>query len=331
MTTAPLMLLENSAQAADIRGSRAPSDVIKGTYRIKSYLKQDHWDRLVLGNNCGIGGCGVRGLLFDQPYQVASDRTGLDWNITNRAFMGQVAACNLRCDYCYVDSNGFLGGDRKPEIVEVSSEQYVNDFMEHMQDTAKATGKIPAGLLRYSGGEPFMFQDWLADSLDYAVQEACLLELPDDGTTVVNNYCWVDTNLTIQPTLKLLNVLKDGFIGVCGCFKPDQRDVDDQLMIVKALVDAGVDLYLYFPSNGSAVDLRIALDGLSEIHPNLPLRLNVIEIRWGYSAMQDRREMVSAEDAVQAYHMGRSIWGKYVGEHCDQAMLHLPSHQIPIH
>ena len=329
MKTAPLMVLDNSVQAVDVKGSKAPSDIIKGTYRIKTYNKADHWRRMF------DEGTGVRSLLFDQPFQVATEVTGLDWNVTNRVFMGQLAACNLRCDYCYVDQNGFLGEGRVPQVVEVSSEQYVDDFVEHILSTHKRTGKIDAGVLRYSGGEPFLFQEWLTDSLMYLANDVDMYILdtgPEPGMSadVINIYSWVDTNLTISPTEGLLDVLATPYVGLCGCFKPDQCDIDLQLMVVNELVKGGVDVYLYFPSNGSEVDLRLVLDGLSEIHPNLPLRLNVIEIRWGYSAMQDRREMVSRDQSEADYVERRRIYGQYVSQFCDETLLHLPSHQVPI-
>jgi hypothetical protein len=69
---------------------------------------------------------------------------------------------------------------------------------------------------------------------------------------------------------------------------------------------------------------------LSEIHPNLPLRVNVIEIRWGYSAMMDRRDAVSADEATLAFASRRALWAGYVRRECDTEMLHLPSHQVVI-
>jgi len=98
MITAPMMLLEDSAQAADIKASKAPSDIINGYARVKTYVKPDDFRAMEAGRDMGMRAA----LPFDQPFQVASEVSGLDWNITNRAFLGQVADCNLRCPYCYV-------------------------------------------------------------------------------------------------------------------------------------------------------------------------------------------------------------------------------------
>lgn len=323
MLKAPMMLLEETAQSADIHGGKAPSDVIDGFARIKTYVKPDDWTKLFSGN---MRSC----MPFDQPFQIGSDRTGLDWNVTNRVFLGQLAKCNLNCPYCYVDREGFIEEGRTPPIVEVSSQGYVDTYLGHVYSEMDRRGVVPSGILRYSGGEPFLFQDWLAESVDYATDQYVegYIDHDEIGFPV---YVWVDTNLTVQPSEYLLSSLVHCNVGVCGCFKPGKCDLDEQLHVVHTLVREGVDLFMYYPSHGGGdVDMSVVLEGLAEICPNLPLRLWVIGIRWGYSAMKERRGTVSDDQAAADLSRKRKMLDDFVLDRCDRELLHLPSHQVPI-
>jgi hypothetical protein len=290
-----MVMLATTAQAADIAASKAPSDIWRGYARVKTYNKPDTFGMRVH----------PRDLMFDQPYQVASDWTNRSWTDTNRVYLGQLAGCNLECPYCYAGSG---------ETMQVSALQYVHDYREYNR-TFSGT---PAGVLRISGGEPMLHQEWVAQVAE---------------EISAGDYLWVDTNLTIPPSADLARILYPLNIGVCGCFKPGVEGVsiEDQLSTVWAWVTGGCDLYIYWPAwGGTDAQFVDALDTLQGIGDGLPLRLTVIHINGQYKATGDFSEQWSAEQAAEATSRRRDLWRKWCEANYPPEMLWLPSNQVQI-
>ena len=295
MLTAPMVLLETTQQAQDIAASAGPSSIWRGYARVKQYVKDA--DMHFLGD--------IR-MPFKQPFQVASEKTGLPWTVTNRVYLGQLAGCNLLCPYCYA---GHRDADFKPQTVEVTPQRYVTDFWDYNDAYPGAA----AGVLRFSGGEPMLYQEWVCEAVERGVHSGA--------------YCWVDTNLTVPIAEEVVDDCLGAFdcIGVCGCFKPGVEGVDlgEQLKIAEFLVDYDVDLYLYYPNwGGGKNELELVFDGLRAIHPNLPLRVEIIGIQ-GYSTMTDwKPELVDPNR--------RATWAAMLQKEYPPSMLRLPSNQVAI-
>lgn len=312
---APVMLLEHSAQAIDVRNSKAPSDIWKGYGRVKTYNKAVEWGTRV----------SLRDLRFDQPFGVVSQRSGLNWKLSNRAYLLQLAKCNLKCKYCYVDRSGFLKNERfaeedEPNVLWIDAKKAVFDFIDFNEAYA-GNDPVYAGVFRISGGEPLLpeFQPWVHEVISLSVESSMV------------PYVWVDTNLTNEPSGDLLDVFSGPKISICGCFKPNVCDISNQLSIVSTMVNAGVDLYLYYPADGDYEDEFKGIFGaLREIDENLPLRLNAIKIQWDYSTMKDRSDMKSPEQSSADWQSFRNYWHKYVEDNYDEELLLIPSHQVPI-
>ena len=306
MSTAPLVRIADTGQAADVKSSKAPSPIWQGYARVKTYVKDDEWGPTV----------SPREVAFEQPYQIASRQTGRPWTETNPVYLGELHGCNLRCPYCYLDWDG------DTPTVDVSPEQYVEDFLafNRAENTAHRPG---TAVLRWSGGEPMLFQDWLADSIRHF------------GSECWDHYGWLDTNLTISPSDDLLTAMDGVPMGVCGCFKPGVEgvDLDAQLDIAARWLSASPtqDVFFYYTSwGGSADEFEYVLDGLREIHRNAPLRLTVIEIKWSYSAMSERRGAIDPEMAVRQFRRRREQHLRYLTDHYSGSILAMPSDVVPI-
>lgn len=297
--SAPLDKLTGSTQAQDVAASRGPSDVFQDCYRVKQYVK---WGDAPLHTHPATWE-------FPQPFQVAAARTGLSWDVCNRVFLGQLAACNIDCDFCFRGATN--------DTVNVTPEEYVAAFAAYNA----AFPDHQAGVMRISGGEPFLYQEWVAGVVSYAADDT---------------YLWLDTNLTIAPTRALTaDVLdEDPLLGVCGCFKPGLWDLDEQLANAKAIVEAGADCYFYWPSSDdlSVWQFEEFLGALEDAIPFAPLRLTVLNIKYNYSAVKEKNpDWEAKHTAAQAnFSNRRSEWADFCAGRYPSWMCNAPSHEVHI-
>lgn len=304
--TAPMVRIEDTGQAKDVAASKAPSSIWRGYARVKTYVKDDEWGPTK----------SPREVAFEQPYQIASRYTGRPWSETNPVYLGELHGCNIRCPFCYLDWDG------ETPTVEIGSQQYVDDFMEFNRHEA-AEGRSGSAVLRWSGGEPLLFQDWLAESISYFGEESWL------------DFGWLDTNLTVEPSLSLMSAMDEVPMGVCGCFKPGVEgvDLDDQLQVAARWLTAcpNDNIFFYYPSwGGSDDEFEYVLDGLREIRRNAPLRLTVIEIKWSYAAMSDRQGQIMPVEARAQFTSRREQHHRYLSNHYSGSLLAMPSDLVPL-
>jgi hypothetical protein len=335
------MVLEGSPQAGDVQGGKAPSDIYgdPGIARVKTYVKPDDMERLA------DGGRWPRSLEFDQPFQVAAERTGCTWGQGNRAFMVQFAGCNLDCPYCFIgDANG-------GEVVEVGAGRVFDAYTQHLDAEEDF-----AAVVRVSGGEPFLQQEAIC---------AIIRERERRFPGMVP-YLWIDTNLTIMPNDDLRSMLMDvgraKRMAVCGCFKPHRGPdlVSRQLAVAAELVEASVDLFLYWPCEleVDADDVPGALSGSAMTEPlfkrwrdqgyaickmldetlvNASLRTTFLVMKYHYEAMVAGGFDYAGCDPKgwtelarqKAKHM-RAGQRAYWQEQFPASLRWLPSHQIPL-
>lgn len=221
-------------QAEDIKASEEVG--IFGLLREKKYIKSKHLKSL--GHH--------RLLPFTEPYQVAAHKLNLSWTRTNKAVMVQTAGCALDCSYCYV-------GDEV--VVEATTQELYEDYWRNY--CLKAEN--PSPIFRISGGEPFLQQNFVADLVRLMRYKRPPYGLVGDSGL----YVWVNTNLTHEPGEKLLNSLHGERVGVVGSWKPVSapEKFDTQLSVASRMLDAGVDLYFYWPCALDEEDKELLLNG----------------------------------------------------------------------
>lgn len=268
-----LMKLTGSAQEADIRAGKAPSDIWDDTLRVKTYVKPpDTKYPHAVGH-----------LDFPEPYQVAAYRLGCTWNETNPVALVQLAGCNLNCDYCYV------GDHTRVNTVERSFDEVLGTYLKYREHGGVSR------VLRISGGEPMLQTDEVMDLARTFTNGRQRLVSGNDG------YLWIDTNLLVDPGDRI-GTLADPLIGVCGCFKPHEGRLQEQFDIARKYIEAGVDIYFYWPCTVSGepgswhYDLPYGVDSdnygahvcdmlAAAVEPMAPLRTTFLHIKYGYSAM----------------------------------------------
>ena len=323
-----LMKLAGSEQAKDIGGGKAPSGVYGDVGRVKTYIKPDEFYYAM----------SVRDLEFDQPYQVAAEATGRSWNKTNPVFTVQFAGCNIRCPGCFLGDEVSDG-----ETVDMDPRDVVYLF-----DTQKESV-----VMRLSGGEPLLQQDALLnfmDAWDSWIRAA---------SPIVQDYLWLDTNLTIEPEQDLLDYFSmelNTNRGVCGCFKPSLGGdmLETQFANARRYIEAGVDFFAYWPSNLDnepepverwdewVAEGRFACRMLAdEVHPMLPLRTTFLYWKYHYNAQSlvdwkigkptSWADMTGPEltalsaGKTQAMRWGQDIYAE-AGYH--RSHIWLPSHKV---
>ena len=301
-------------QREDIAASEGPHTIWRNCFRIKQYIKP-HYRKSFLSS--------PRAWAFDQPFQIAAERCGMDWNRANRVFLGQVDGCNLKCPYCYLDTS------EPVETVPYTGEEYVWEFIRYNE----ANPHAQAGVLRVSGGEPMLHQAWVKSVIEMF------------GRSAWNYFLWIDTNGTIPIRSDILELLSEygHAAAVCLCLKPGVRGVElvDQMRIVQELVEARVETFIYYPAwdgepPNSDAKLEAALDGLYAIHPHLPLRTTIIGIHL-YGTNRERMSALMVEDVGEPsarlrdlFMCRRWAWeGWCEDKYADQPdLLWLPSHQL---
>jgi len=296
--TAPIDVLTDSTQAADVASSKGPTDIYNDLYRVKQYNK---WGIVAPFSHPAEWE-------FPQPVQVVAERMGLTYDEADRTFLGQLSGCNLDCRYCYRGTTGSR---------EVTPAQYVNEFLCYNIEHFEA----PAGVLRISGGEPMLHQNWVGQVVRLVGGE---------------HYVWVDTNLTISPSLGLTRELVGPNVSVNGCFKPGV--VDDpwaQIELAKIMVGAGVDMYFYWPSDDGQRYSNLFIDFLEcleEAIPFAPLRLTVIHIKYYYDAVKEKvgNWQEKTEASLKALQLRRYFWREFCTKHYPSWLCHTPSHQVMI-
>lgn len=221
---------------------------------------------------------------FSEPYMVAHHRTeqidtwsGKTFNDFNRVFTIQVPGCNLHCKGCYVDR----------DLIDGKNAEYV-DPARIITTFIKTMGGV--GVLRFSGGEPF---------LDYTAIILLIKEIVKNPGC--NPYLWIDTNLLGSYDGFFSELLDIDFynIGIAACFKGlnfeefawftgheeemYEKQWENAGYLMAACRDMQYDLFFSVPEIVREISpweatqaVRWFIDNLSEIHSNAPLRTTIL-------------------------------------------------------
>jgi hypothetical protein len=271
---------------------------------------------------------------FSEPYMVAQHYCGGTWNDYNQPFIVQVAQCNLACRWCFVPHR-------------------LRDASEGRYFSAKGVVELfgqntpeDHGILRISGGEPFLAPDFL---IDIGKQMA---KLPAH-----KYYLWIDTNLCGKDYDRVISALSHERIpfGVCGCFKGFDRhtfvaNMEDQFvhehdtatLFASQFIHARIilewlnnyphgqgELFFYVPEIVYHVKPFIKtlvnsfIERLSnEVHINAPLRTTVLRVK-----EYDSNKGAITADRVES-RLTKQIWNECVEAKYPLELRWIPQYQV---
>lgn len=225
-----------------------------------------------------------------------------------RAQVFQNAACNWRCWYCFVDF------DRLSADLRVSSYFTTDELIEmYLLDNDKPL------VIDLSGGQPDLVPEWLYWTMKSIEKYELLGKV----------FLWSDDNLSSRYFWEYLSPLQRqtiiNFPNYCrvACFKgynqssfsfntsADSSSFEKQFEIYRDLFNEGLDMYAYVtftspPHKGFEEDVKIFIDRLQTIHPNLPLRTVPLKVE-SFTPMANRIQP-HHEKAMEFQYEIHKIW-----------------------
>jgi len=209
----------------------------------------------------------VKKLEFQNPAYSAAHRFKGDPKDFNRVFAVQVSGCTFACNFCFVPPEVNAANPKLGNFF--SSKEIIEHFIK-----AREKSKESINVLRITGGEPTIIPE-------------IIIEVYDKLEKISGTYLWIDTNLSIAKNLlkfesDLKDIMRKKNVGVVGCFKGFCKEdfsivtgvkpefYETQFETAKIWIDWKTDLYTYLP----ALVYR-----LQELNKNLPLRVEMLEIR----------------------------------------------------
>lgn len=198
-----------------------------------------------------------------------------------RSQVFQLAACNWRCWYCFVDD------DRLSASKRVSSFKSAAELFDLYE-----AEPIQLDIIDLSGGQPDLVPEWTL----WMTEEARKRRLSEQL------FFWIDDNLSNDYLFRYLSAPQIARIAEMprlsrmGCFKgfdgasfsfttqAPEAHFDTQLEVARRIIAAGFEFYAYAtftcPSARElAVKMRKFVDNLQSIHEVLPLRTTPLMIK----------------------------------------------------
>lgn len=245
---------------------------------------------------------------------------GVDRNSTEyRTQVFQIAGCNVRCWYCFVDD--CILAANHPNLRWITVEQML-DMYEKENDKPF--------ILDLSGGQPDLVPEWC-----YWVM--CELERRGMKNKV---YIWLDDNLTTLDMLERhLTHEQIHYMAsypkhsrAC-CFKGYDDETfrfnvrnsnisfDSQIKAFKKLYEYGFDLYAYItltgPSGNADIDkINRFINEIRKINVNLPLRIIPLKIT-SFTVTKKRLNDIyknAFEEQIRAYGIWKEVMNMYYTE-----------------
>lgn len=241
----------------------------------------------------------------------------------------QLAGCNWRCWYCFVDYK-LLSADRR----------YASFLTPQELVSLYLTEENKAPIIDLSGGHPELAPEWVL----WMMQELQLRRLNNE------TYLWSDDNLSTDFLWKYLTHEEIDLIcsyrnyGRVCCFKGfdpfsfsfnTRADPDlfgRQFRLAEGLLSLGLDLFCYATfttPNTRDIDQHMSrfVDMLQELDPNLPLRTVPLEITI-YAPVRERLRTVPSEALANQY-LAAEAWteeltSRYSTEELEMAISEVP-------
>ena len=242
------------------------------------------------------------------PIDPACKALGLNATDELAAQVFQNASCNWRCWYCYVP---FALLNANPAHSSWMSPADLIDL--YLRETNQPI------VIDLTGGQPDLVPEWVPWMMK---------ELTDRGMAD-QVYLWSDDNLSNDYFWQYLSenerrvVAEYKNYGKVCCFKGfnpssfsfnTQASADlfeRQFALMDRCISSGIDVYAYatfttLTKEGIADDMKLFLDRLQSIHPNLPLRLVPLEIQ-AFSPVVNRMEE-RHEESVKNQQFAITAW-----------------------
>lgn len=287
-------------------------------YRVKTYVKPKY----MVNPDYPV---------FPQPYQLAQYLFGGTWNCYNSVFIVQVAACPLRCWYCYVPQE-LMSGLEQADGVELGRWFSAEEIIEMWHESGESK------VLRISGGEPTLAPELLVELIDRMEEEKGLL--------------WIDTNLATGDAF--LDAYKSSVaaleyhpnVALSGCFKgfcdSDAADatgmdwglLDRQFKMASKLVgETDLEMFFYVPGivHGALAEPKYYIKEFfnrmrKEVDEMAPLRTYILEVH-SY-ASTDKSGFSEWDSLLPDGSRPVDYWKELCEEHYAPELLWLPNHQI---
>ena len=228
----------------------------------------------------------VKKLEFQNPAYSAAYRfkgKSGDPRNYNKVFVAQVSGCTYSCNFCYVPPEVNVANPRLGKFF--SPQEIVDCFL-----STRKKSKEPMNVIRITGGEPTIVPEIIIDIYD---------EMEKRGLNE-STYLWIDTNLSTTKYIEKLendlkNIMQKINVGVVGCFKgvckedfsmltgARQEFYENQFKSTKLFLKWKTDFYVYLPAliyeNNVEQKIKDFIKKLKEINKNLPLRVEMLEIK----------------------------------------------------
>lgn len=302
-------------------------------YRVKTYAKDDEKLQSLSERT------------FTEPYNVAhfycgqrknnSNYKTTSINAYNSPFIVQVGLCNLNCYYCFVSKELRQGNEENGRWT--TAKEVVDWFVKE---------KNGIGILRISGGEPFLAPDFLMDITKEIVYR-----------DLYHCYLVLDTNLCapVENYIRALNYILDARIpfAVIGCIK----GIDDQDFVFNTQMsssrlseqlsnldiihsemypkDKAYDgqLFVYLTEvtqKRLEIDVKWGISSifsqLTLIHPNLPLRTTILKIK-SYEA--NKEYLINSNDRFPSG-TTKQLWMTLLDNNFTISDRWLPQYQVDL-
>lgn len=260
--------------------------------------------------------------LSDSPVTAAA-RLGGRWTDYNLAAITQVAACNFRCSYCYVDFRHLAGHD----AFTATPADVVDEFLA-LQARMREQGRTLA-ILRISGGEPLLAPRLLAGVHGELLRRGLLhtsvvLKAESNASALP----FALSRMEPQEREALRAAAPDITLHVTVHSRPGTRDWSSIMRGLAAAVEMGFDVY---PAIGGAdwpqQDMRTLYERLRGIAPGLPLRLAVRPFILSYEILRDRRRLPRLDENADAPSL---LWEKILQESLGISYMELPRHAVAL-
>ncbi|HAS6900116.1 TPA: 4Fe-4S cluster-binding domain-containing protein [Vibrio parahaemolyticus] len=222
----------------------------------------------------------------------------------------QLAACNWRCWYCFVEDGHLSANKMQSEFM--TSKQLIDLYLNEV-DRAK--------IIDLSGGQPFIVPEWLL-WMTQEVENRC----PEDTSI------WVDDNLSnyflwkylTKKDLSYLSSFRN--LSIAGCFKgfdsesfqfntkSEKEGFTRQLDIARRLIKQGFNTYYYVSLTSQILDsstirkrIKKFIDELQVIDEYLPLRVIPLKI-YPFNTVKSRKFNFDMEKVLTSQHIAYEYW-----------------------
>lgn len=303
---------------ARLTDSHLAEDKFHRTINCNGYGRVREYQRYSILFENAFGGSPVRPLLRGHP-PVAKLRT--------QVF--QVAACNWRCWYCFVDDDRLAGNPAVAKLFTADEivEMYLNEA-DHPD------------VLDISGGEPSLAPElmlWIMEALERRGLRGKI-------------WLWNDENFSNSYLFDVLTARDRRYMAAfpmhsrIGCFKGYDAEsfvyntgafgdgFARQFDICAHLINEGFDIYAYVTFTGPrranlAQSMADFVDRLQAIHPRFPLRTIPLKV-FLFSASRERAAALTAHDRLEYQTDVFDAWSSELERRFDENERRTPYHEI---